>query len=622
MLRELITGGAARVGTSAATFVLQIGSAIGQSQQAFNDAVETGLSKAADVRREHHLQQRSDRLGITKGWYNEIADEYGEELLIEADLAKSASSGKSPLAAYDKNSMPWKGLTEDPFEPVAAFGGWREKPAVVSYDMLELIARRVVPYTAFLQLRMNQISTYCDPQKDQHGPGFVIRLRDDDDEEIEQDEDDEKKNLEKKDHDEKQDGLQDKRAKQIEKAVLACGFSKRKDDKTGDKRDGFLTFSRKALRDWLICDQLNIEKQRDRAGKLVAWRVIDCKTVRHASKDSQVLNERGERVKYAQIVTGTVAAEFSENDLSFCIRNPRSDLRVAGYGFSEVEMMVSTMTALLNGFEHNSRYFAQGTTAKGVLSVHGLIPRNQIRAFRRRWISMVTGAANAWRTPVLVIPDEKSKVQWVDIQKSNMDMEFSSWLDWLIRSVCAVLQVSPDELGYQMGNLGQSGGLGEGNQADKIQASKDKGLRPLLRQYAQALNEEIVWRIDDRYELAFVGMDASSESAEVELLAKECKGWKTINEARKARNLPERDDCDVIDNQIWLQMKQQEQMQQEQGGQEAQGGFGDIDGFGGFGDWDKKETEQQPEEVAKSLTRRGRVRKLKSNGISTYEIDF
>jgi len=627
-LGSRLAGLAAGAGKGLGDLIVWAGQGATGLREAFVSAYDLGVQKHAEQKRATLLKARSQLLGLTPELYTHLADEVGEPQLIEAAVRElERPRGELVKALGANGDRTWRALQEDPFEPIASFGGWRERPSLLTWEMLEALAYRVPPFTAYLQTRLNQMMYYGQPQEDKHGPGFVIRKRAGG-----------KNNPRLQAQpttpqaSEGETPEEDSRARYLEQMVINCGYTPRYDPETGQTRDGFVTFLRKVIRDSLIYYQLCFEKQRDRAGRIVAWRAVDAKTIRPARQDLRYFNERREPIKYAQMINGTVAADFSPLDLVYAIRNPRTDIRCWGYGLSELEMSVGVVTALLNSFEHNARYFANGTTAKGVLTVHGLVPAGQLTAFRRLWTAMITGAQNAWRTPILNMPDEKSDVKWVDIQKSNLDMEWSKFMDWLLKVECAILQIAPEEIGFQFGNQGQTSSIGgQGGQREKIEASKDKGLKPLLTWTAQTINEEIVWPIDADYEFAFVGLDAESEQSEVELLIKEQGGYLKLNEARAARNLPalpKEQGGEMILNPTWQQYVSQQAMQAGQqggGGMESQdpGAFGGWGGFGDGSEGGEASPEQPgPEPAEKSLTSTRAKRTLGSGRVIKYVIDL
>lgn len=78
----------------------------------------------------------------------------------------------------------------------------------------------------------------------------------------------------------------------------------------------------------------------------------------------------------------------------------------------------------------NTKFFTQGSAIKGLINIKGAIPDRQLRAFRRMWYSMVTGAHNAWKTPIV----NADEIQWLSMHSTNREMEYAQWMDWLCLS--------------------------------------------------------------------------------------------------------------------------------------------------------------------------------------------
>jgi len=564
---------------------------------AVSGAVTGAVAQARAERAEAMVATRSLALGIPPELYKSIADDGGEQDLVEEYLAKS---GPAPARGMGAKVRDWIGLDEDPFDPLAVWGGWRERSSIISYQTLEALGYRLGPFAGFLQTRLNQISYHSRPQEDKHGIGFVIRRKD-------------------------RQTTDDDRAEEIKQALLNSGLSDPVDEETGDRRDTLPVLMRKIIRDSLRFDQINIERRRNVKGELIEWRALDARTIRRVGPEYLGKTERGEPVRFVQVMHGQIMAEFSARDLTFFVRNPRTSIRSWGYGESELEMMVNTVTALLNGFTYNANFFSQGTTAKGMLSLSGLVPPRGLRHFKRLWYSMVTGTDNAWRTPILNMPDEKAKAEWIDLQKSNLDMEWSQFMEWCLKVACSVWQIAPEEIGFQFGNQGQSSSLNEGNVKYKVDASKDRGLFPLLNQIARMVTEEIVEYIDPEYEFTFAGHDQDSEETEVKRRKEEASTYKTVDEIRAECDLDEMPDRKgaVVLNPVWLQNAQAidaQQGGQEQGPPDGGGAFSDLfpdeDDEGEGGDGNPQLAPGPPGGLQKSLTRSRR----RSPRVVRYEI--
>lgn len=322
------------------------------------------------------------------------------------------------------------------------------------------------------------------------------------------------------------------------------------------------------MRDRLTFDQLCSEKVIRRNGKPHSIFSVPADTIRIANprnkKGTPLAPWEQARVpKYVQVVDGTIVNEFTRREFIFRISNPRSDLRVNGYGFSELEMLIKTITSHLWAEEWNAKVFSQGATVKGILNVTGNIPTGQMEAFRRQWLTQVSGAANAWRTPIL----NSENLQWIPLQPSNNDMGYQQWLEYLIKIACAVFLIDPSEINFDTrAGVGQQPMFMTTNEAQQ-KVSKDRGLQPLLRFVQNVLNEEILWELDDQWEFAFVGLDARTEAEAIDLRMKELQSYKTLNEVRaEADDLPPVEHGDKVMNPVYTGMVAQKEQMAAQGG--------------------------------------------------------
>ena len=321
------------------------------------------------------------------------------------------------------------------------------------------------------------------------------------------------------------------------------------------------------ISDSLTFDQGCFEIVPDRKGRPSYFQIVDPTTIRLMDTF-----ERKPGEPFAiQMIDQSIVSDFTPEELAFCIRNPRSGIDSYGYGRSEIETLVREVTGFLWGIDYNRRFFSNGSSTKGVLNFKGTIPDRHLQAFRRQWYAMVQGVENAWRTPIT----NADEIQWVNMQLSNKDMEFSSWIDFLIKIVCARYQIAPEEVNFSYGNSGQSQAMGTAPIEEKLKASKDLGLRPLVYFFFNVLNSHWLQRIDPDYEVVPVGLDSKGVDAETDLLMKQTKIYLTVDEAREAVGLEPLGDGKggVILDPTWLQFYQNEQAQEEEGeeGEEGEG---------------------------------------------------
>jgi hypothetical protein len=168
-------------------------------------------------------------------------------------------------------------------------------------------------------------------------------------------------------------------------------------------------------------------------------------------------------------------------------------------------------------------------------------------------------------------------------------------MDFLIKIVCARYQIAPEEVNFSYGNTGQSQAMGQAPIEEKLKASRDLGLRPLVRWFFEQLNRYFLQRVNPDFEAVPVGLDAKGYEAEMDLIAKMQTNYLTIDEARaivEREPLGEAKGGEVILNPTWLQWKQG----QDGGGDE--GGFGDDEGEGEFGDDPEGGGEDDPPELS------------------------
>jgi len=161
--------------------------------------------------------------------------------------------------------------------------------------------------------------------------------------------------------------------------------------------------------------------------------------------------------------------------------------------------------------------------------------------------------SNSFRTPIL----QAEQMEYIDLQHTNREMEFQSWLEYLIRQVCASYLIDPSEVGFDLTSGGGSGGapVFESKHEWKIKHSRDKGLRPLLRFISKQITKYIVDPLDSRLYFDFVGLDELSERERVELLNMKMSAFMTLNEGRASEGLPPRPDGNVILNPAWIQAR-------------------------------------------------------------------
>lgn len=460
---------------------------------------------------------------------------------------------------------------ENPLRMAEAMN-FKEKPTSLSYSILYQMSVKNSVIAAVINTRINQVSTFTKPKRfSTDGVGFEIRLRD-------------------------PQAVPNKHQQEVisslETFLENCGY------KYDTSIDDFDTFIRKIVRDSLTYDQACFEIVPDRKGKPAQVLAVDAGTIRAASDNykpdmtwSKLVPKKNEDVAWVQVIDGTIVAWFTAEELAFGVRNPRSNINLQPYGFSELEQLITQITSHLYAEEYNSKFFSQGGTTKGIINLkadpNGIGNKEQLASFKRQWRAQVNGMSGAWKTPVLQIPNG---IEYINVSQSNRDMEFNQWMNYLINIVCAVYAIDPAEINFANngGAAGQSS-VFENSQEQKLKNSKDKGLKPLLRFVETIINKFIISRFSQEYVFAFVGLDEQSEAEKSDLDQKQVRVWKTVNEIRKDHGQEPLDDGDVILDASWLNYHNQQQMMAQQGG-------GDDEGYDDSDESPDESTDQQYDE--------------------------
>lgn len=524
---------------------------------------EKGVRRTRDVRQD--AEDSSPDVGLD--------DDSDEGPSRTPGGSQEDTAGNAPVPQEPTPNNP-KSLFWDPFAIVEQLG-YKERPSSVTYGTLRAMFWKTPVVQAIVQTRINQIASFSTPQHDRYQLGFRIKLRDS----------------------QQQPTKQDKIwMEQAETLLMRTGVT---ENPRG--RDDFEKFLKKLAWDTLVFDQMCFEVVPSRDGLPAEWYAVDASTMRIADSATTYLDEDDEKaVRYVQIYDGMIISEYTQEEMFFGVRNPQTNIKLYGYGVSELEMLIKCITSMLWAWEYNQKFFSQGSAAKGVLNFKGPIPEKQLKSFRRHWYQMLAGVENAWRTPIT----NADELQWINMQNNNRDMEYNAWMDFLIKVACSVYLMDPAEVNFKYGNTGQKGGLTEASNKEKIIESKERGLRPLLRFISQAINRAIIWPMNENFEFAFVGLDAKTQDDVANLNQKRVKTIMTVDELRAEDDLPPLKDGkgDVILDPTWLQFVQGKEAA-EQGEEGVPGGFGGGAEEGGeedegktFGDVDFERLLQQEEE--------------------------
>lgn len=475
-----------------------------------------------------------------------------------------------------------KSLLVDPYM-MQSQGGYLLKHGHVDHRTLRNMAK--TPFIkAIIETRVEQVAAFASYSEHNSDVGWMIR----------------KKNKEGKDVHEGDLG----EIKRIREFMLNTG----KDEKHWVK-DDFDKFLRKVTSDSLSLDAMAFEVVRQRNEDLYDFFAVDGGTIYYADPREMAQDEKevhGYYPIHVQVYQGSVINEYYPWEMCYGSRNASSDILRNGYGRSELEDLINIVTWQLYGMQYTGAFFSQGSAPKGILKIQGNVNERRLQEFKQQWQAQVQGVRNAWKTPIM----EADKMEWVDLQKNNRDMEFANWISFLTKMACGIYKIDPAEIGMPQGQgTGDSKGgiFGSDNQKERILFSKEKGLKPLLKFIEQKLNKYIINQLNPDYEFAFTGTNFSNPSVELEEDIKRVSNFMTLDEIREKYNLDplgEDDGGNLVLNQVWFQNKSQAAMAGGMGGDmggapsdqymEEEGGGNPYEESGGEEDFSQYYGEENP----------------------------
>jgi len=444
--------------------------------------------------------------------------------------------------------------------------GFKASPRSTTYSILRAMGR-VPIISTIITTRIDQIQNYCNFTSDSQRPGWTIRKK------------------RGRFDDDKSGKLSDTDKREIDR--IATFLEEGGDgSKWNTDRDDFDVYVKKFTRDSLELDQACCEHQRTRNGQLLGFFSTDSATIRMLETidprnkyEHQYQEVNGYLPIYAQVYNNRILEDrgigeqivFYPWEMSFSIRNQSSDMRTNGYGISELEILVDIITWLLYGMQYNGNFFKQGSNPKGFFTIKGNANQAVLNDFRQAWRSMVAGVMNSHKVPIF----EGQEIEWVDMQHSNKDMEFQVWNEFLMLLTCAVYRIDPSEAGFRFKQQGEI--FGQDGQHERLEHSREKGLKPLLVMLQKEINKYKVSELNPKFEFVWTGIDLEDEGQILENDVKKVQnGFMSLEDGfEKYSGRKFNKEKDTILNSVYLQYKQMEAYGGEQANMEVDNETGD-----------------------------------------------
>jgi Phage portal protein len=431
-------------------------------------------------------------------------------------------------------------------------GDFWERPSALGFDSLRMMVEQTPILNAIVMTRVRQVQRFARvAESNKDAPGFEIKHID-------------------KSH--QLNNAEQESIHQLNRFIGNCGWEFSPRRRKALRRDSFAQFLGKVARDTLTMDSVGIETEwkRDKALGMDGFYAVDGGSVRLCTEQGY---HGDDEIFALQVVQGRVSAAYTFDDLIYEPRNPRSDVAVCGYGLPETELLVRVVTGFLNALTYNIKGFDNNAIPKGMLHLSGNYTNQDLDAFKRYWNSMVKGINNQWSLPVMVSKDQDSKASFEKFGVDFDEMRFSKFMTFLTSIACAIYGMSPAEINFDSFTAGSSSPMAGSDTAEKLAASKDSGLRPLLSYFENLITDYIVSDFSDKYVFRWTGLDPQNADEKFELR----KMLLTVNEARAEEGYEAIDgplgDAPLNPQLItpWMQLTQQQQPEQPDFGQPSQG---------------------------------------------------
>lgn len=228
-----------------------------------------------------------------------------------------------------------------------------------------------------------------------------------------------------------------------------------------DREHSWDQWLRMQIEDLLVIDAVAVYPRSTRGGGLYGFELIDAATLK------RVLDDTGRTPlppdpAYQQILKGIPAADYSSDQLTYLMRNPRTN-RI--YGYSPVEQVITTVNIALRRQMSQLAFYTEGNVPEALAQVPPTWTQKQITEFQTWWDSIMEGNQAAKRKMRFIPSLDNIVFPKNAVLKDEMD-------EWLARIVCFAFSISPSALIKQVNRAS-----GE-QMAD---TAKEEGLLPLLR---------------------------------------------------------------------------------------------------------------------------------------------
>ncbi|MGH8158376.1 MAG: phage portal protein [Rhodanobacter sp.] len=298
-----------------------------------------------------------------------------------------------------------------------------------------------------------------------------------------------------------------------------------------DKEHTWSEWIRMLLEDMFVLDAPTAYVQRTKGQQLYALRPIDGATIKRII-DTHGWTPVAPDPAYQQILKGTVALNYTADEMIYKPRNPRTN-RI--YGYSPVEQVIVTAKLLLAREASNLEYYENGNLPEGwITGASGWTPE-QLASYQKILDSQLSGNF-AERRKARAIPNGSA---WTAVKEPALKGDYD---EWLARIACFAFSYPPTAFIKQVNRAtGQTA----------KESADEEGIQPVTRWVKEFIDQIIQERMGyEDLEFAFDDKEAQDplERAQIDQIYVQC-GVLTEDEVREdlgLEPLPEDEAADPL----------------------------------------------------------------------------
>jgi hypothetical protein len=245
--------------------------------------------------------------------------------------------------------------------------------------------------------------------------------------------------------------------------------------------------------------------------------------------NTKLSKDRFEQDEYAwvQVIDGTPKQAFTAKEMVVTNLFPSTDIEHNGYPVTPLDTVLNSLTTFMSIETYTRLYFQNGRASKGMLVLSSdEVDQAAIEDIKQQFMASINNVSNSFRTPLFGVGKD-DEIKWVPTESNAKDGEFQFLFDQVTRNILSAFSMSPDELaGFSHLSKGTNNqGLSESSNEYKMTAQRDLGIRPLIMQIEEFLNNRLLTAIDPELaqlcSISLSGLDAEDKQQESTRLAQQ-----------------------------------------------------------------------------------------------------